>query len=362
MAPRVAAGATVPAVPARTLTGALIVVVASLLAAVPAGAQSAPTVVGPYDGQVPFRCELQNVGTGTDFPDPGADPFCVEFDKTNQNVTDFGLVDFTAQEPARVAAAGSKCFYFQRDHWTGSVIQGQQPEAWHWDGNYFYDRARGVGGVSVRDFRVGGTPQDASVFAPPAYQPYFDPDGGGGVEVLLESDPDPSCAVKVDTPAERDQVYGDRGLYRDCIQPGGALRGKRVGRVRLGITRKQALTKLGPPRNHRHGSDRWCLIGKGQLRIEYAGRAGPATLIRSSGRGHSAHGVARGDSLRRAARRLDLVRSFDVGGTRVFSAGVANGRLLLIGVAARRVHWIAIADRDRLRSQSALRRALKRTL
>ena len=48
---------------------------------------------------------IQNVGFGTDFPDPDADPFCVEFDKRRQNFTEFGIVDFLAQEPARVAAA-----------------------------------------------------------------------------------------------------------------------------------------------------------------------------------------------------------------------------------------------------------------
>ena len=43
---------------------------------------AAATPVVPWDGTNPFRCQLQNVGTGADFPDPGADPFCVEFDKT----------------------------------------------------------------------------------------------------------------------------------------------------------------------------------------------------------------------------------------------------------------------------------------
>jgi hypothetical protein len=83
----------------------------------PAGAvaQSSPQPFAPYDGSIPFRCELQDAGTGTEFPDPEADPFCVKYDKTSQNVTDFGLVDFLSKEPARVAAAAPKCFYFQRD-------------------------------------------------------------------------------------------------------------------------------------------------------------------------------------------------------------------------------------------------------
>jgi len=179
----------------------------ALVAAAGASAQAPPTVVGPYDGSIPFRCELQSVGTGTGFPDPGADPFCVEFDKTNQNVTDLGIASFAAQEPARVAAAGSKCFYFQRDHWTGSIVQGQTPELWHWDGNYWFDRARGLGGASVRNLRVGGQPMSAAPYVPAAYRPYFDEAGGGGVQVLLATNPDPVCAAKVDTPAERDRIW-----------------------------------------------------------------------------------------------------------------------------------------------------------
>src|SRR2546421_6298070 len=105
---------------------------AALGALLPAGAsaqgQGNPTM--QYDGHMPFNCELQDVGLGTDFPHPEADPFCVEFDKTQQNVTDLGLIDFASREPARVAAAAPKCFYFQRDHWTGSIVQGTKPETY----------------------------------------------------------------------------------------------------------------------------------------------------------------------------------------------------------------------------------------
>ena len=91
---------------------------AAAVALVGAGAAAADAYA-PYDGSNPFNCELQSVGTGTSFPHPDADPFCVEFDKTQQNVTDFGIADFLSKEPARVAAASPKCFYFQHDHWTG---------------------------------------------------------------------------------------------------------------------------------------------------------------------------------------------------------------------------------------------------
>jgi hypothetical protein len=175
--------------------GRLRVGIALVIALAAASPASARTPVVPWDGTNPFRCQNQNVGTGVDFPDPGADPFCVEFDKTQQNITDFGLVEFLAMEPARVAAAVPKCFYFQHDHWTGSIVQGQPPELWHWDGSYFFDKAQGIGGVYVSDLR-------SVLFGPVT----------GGVRLLSLGQVDPICAAKVDTPQERRRVYRRGGF------------------------------------------------------------------------------------------------------------------------------------------------------
>lgn len=322
----------------------------ALGAAAPASAQEP---LGPYDGQNPFRCQLQDVGTGTEFPDPDADPFCVRFDKTSQNVTEFGLADFLANEPARVAAAAPKCFYYQRDHWTGSVVQGEPPELWHWVGSYFFDKAKGVGGVHVRDFRVGGVPFDASPYAPPEYQPYLAPGGGGGVRVLLESEPDPTCAARVDTPEERQAIYRDEPRERACVAPGGRLRGKRVGAVRLGMAKRTVRERLGEPRKRRHGTDRWCVIGAADLRVAYV--RGRARLIRTSVRGQELRGVAPGDRARRARRKLGRP-GFRAAGARVIALP-GKRRLALAGLAGKRVRWLALADR-RLASP---RRALERT-
>jgi hypothetical protein len=175
--------------------GRLRVGIALVFALAAASPGSAQTPVVPWDGTNPFRCQNQNVGTGVDFPDPGADPFCVEFDKTQQNITDFGLVEFLAMEPARVAAAVPKCFYFQHDHWTGSIVQGQPPELWHWDGSYFFDKAQGIGGVYVSDLR-------SVLFGPVT----------GGVRLVSLGQVDPICAAKVDTPQERRRVYRRGGF------------------------------------------------------------------------------------------------------------------------------------------------------
>jgi hypothetical protein len=187
------------------------VAVAALACSAPAFGQG-PTPVGPWDGRLPFRCQIQDVGTGTSFPHPNADPFCVEFDKTKQDVTNLGLVDFLSREPARVAAAVPKCFYFQRDHWTGSIDQAQGPELWHWDGDYFFDKALGLGGVSVHNLRIGGVPMDAARYAPDVLKPFFHAGGGGGAMLLLKSRPDPTCAAKVDARKERRRIY--RAWYR----------------------------------------------------------------------------------------------------------------------------------------------------
>ena len=109
---------------------ALVGIATAALALIPASAYGQGPAE-PFDGTIPFDCVLQQVGTGADFPDPDADPFCVEYDKRHQNVTQGGVVEFLSLEPARVAAASPKCFYFQRDHWTGSLVQGQPPELWH---------------------------------------------------------------------------------------------------------------------------------------------------------------------------------------------------------------------------------------
>jgi hypothetical protein len=157
---------------------------------------------------------VQRVGTGTSFPDPGADPFCVEFDKRSQNVTDLGVVDFLLNEPARVAAASTKCFYHQTDHWTGSVEQGQPPELWHWDGRYFFDKAKAVGGVSLTNLRLGGVTVDPRLLPgfPMQLWPYFGP-GRGGARLVNLGVAEPTCAAKVDTPAEARRVYRQPPLY-----------------------------------------------------------------------------------------------------------------------------------------------------
>ena len=172
-----------------------------------AGTAASAAPVAPYNGANPFKCKLQKLGTGTEYKKPNADPLCVEFDKTNQNVTELGIVDFLMNEPARTAAAVPKCFYYQVDHWTGSIEQGGQPTLWHWDGMYFFDKAKGMGGVHVQNLTIGGVPADPSLLPgfPSEYSPYFGPGEGGAYATLGAGTPE--CAAKVNTPEKARKVY-----------------------------------------------------------------------------------------------------------------------------------------------------------
>jgi hypothetical protein len=168
-----------------------------MLTPAPAGAAR---LVG-YDGSNPFNCKLQNVGQGTKFPDPHADPFCVEYDKTHQNITQLGIIDFLSQEPARTAAANDKCFYFQADHWYSSVIQtNQQTAIYNWDGDYFFDKARGVGGAYVNHFAINNSSGDPTALPgfPPEWKPYFSY-GRGGVQATDSIPVDPRCVAYAKT-------------------------------------------------------------------------------------------------------------------------------------------------------------------
>jgi hypothetical protein len=134
---------------------------AGVLTLVILGAMAPPAAalpaLEPWDGSNPFNCALQPAGFEALGPDPAADPYCVEFDKTRQNVTELGILDFVVKEPARVAAALPKCFYYQADHWRGSIVQDdERTKLYEFHGRYFFDKARGEGGAHVTDVGAGG--------------------------------------------------------------------------------------------------------------------------------------------------------------------------------------------------------------
>jgi hypothetical protein len=242
---------------------ALIGVLAIVLWAAPGARALAPP--SPWDGSNPYNCTLQDAGFKATGPDPGADPYCVQFDKTQQNVTQLGLVSFLLEEPARVAAAVPKCFYFQADHWRGSVIQSDgRTVLYEFIGHYFFNKATGDGGAWVTGFSLGGQTFDPTMLPgfPPQYGQYFGP-GTGGM-ITHDSVPvDPQCvALAQQHPGG---VYAQPDRAPRCAPGGGAITRRGVGPVALGARDATVQGELGPPGAVRRGFLRYCVTGGGEL-------------------------------------------------------------------------------------------------
>lgn len=243
-------------------------VVALLLALLFAGtralASSSPT---PWDGRNPYVCQIQNAGRGTKVPDPGADPYCVNFDKTNQNVTQLGLVKFLSLEPARTQSAAPKCFYYQQDHWRGSVIQSDaQTKTYEFYGHYFFNKATGDGGVWVTDFNINGKTFDPASLPgfPPQYGQYFGP-GTGGFITHNAVPVDPTCAAKAR--ANPAKIYSSTADAPRCVAATGPVGRRRLGPVRLGQSEQSVRSALGPPGAVKRGFLRYCARRGGQLLV-----------------------------------------------------------------------------------------------
>lgn len=318
---------------------------------VPAAASSSPS---PWDGTNPFNCVLQNAGFGPTGPDPGADPYCVYFDKTHQNVSQGGVVDFLDKEPARTAAASPKCFYFQSDHWRSSVVQSNQHTViYEWAGHYFFNKATGDGGAWVNDFSVNGQTFDPSTLPgfPPQYGRYFGP-GTGGFITHNDVPVDPACVAL----AKREKVY-PQGAH--CVPGVGKVGRRGLGPLTLGQREDAVRAELGPPRAVKRGFLRYCVTGGGALLVgERGDRSGtlgsggraPAVMLATTSRsfvlGARLHVGSRSSRRGRRLRRgMTVVR-------------LRNGVLAL--VSHRRVRELVVYNPRAIRNWRALRGYLLR--
>jgi hypothetical protein len=274
---------------------------AAALCVLTPAALAAPAPYGPWDGKRPFPCTVQDVGTGTDFPDPGADPFCVKFDKTHQNVTEFGIADFLLKEPARVAAAVNKCQYFQKDHWTGRIIDNRPgTEIYNYRGRYFFDKSSGAGGVFVKQLRILGKPVDFSEQpgVPPEFGQYFTKDGGGA-KIDFQFPETPFCSAGAATaraasasaaaadptePYVSDDYYTTptppAGVGPACVKVAKRVGKKGIGAVTLGQRTGDVKKALGTPGKAAADFYRYCtrrpagkrlLVGLDGRRVVFVG-------------------------------------------------------------------------------------------
>ena len=322
-----------------------LMVAAVLLAATPAGLADAQGPSG-WDGKNPFACTLQQVGTGTDFPQPNADPFCVEFDKTHQNVDKLGVVDFLSKEPARVAAASPKCFYFQSDHWRGTVSESvPQSETYAWDGHYYFNKATGAGGAYVENFRIGGQSGDPTSVPgfPEEYKKYFSK-GRGGVQAVGDVQADPRCATKPNPSGPSGGSGGSGGgSGPKCRVAGGRIRSG-IDRVKLGMKRAAARRAQGMPITENPTWATWCFDRGGNLAAAFKGRG--AELVWTNSRPFTTDGIHTTSSAHHAHRMLQGERR--VGSVRnatVFTA-TERKRQLVVGLRSGHVGWMAVAPKN----------------
>jgi hypothetical protein len=339
---------------------------ALLAAAAVAQAAEPPT---PWDGVNPFECELQQADMNGKGPQPEADPYCIEFDKRRQNVSQLGVVEFLGKEPERVAAASPKCFYFQSDHWRGSIVQEDaSTKTYEWDGHYFFDKARGEGGVWVSNFNFGGQTGDPRSIPgfPEQWKPFFGP-GTGGFRTHNSVEADPRCAERAKREAAR--IYaGEGGPGSRCMTPGGRVGARRLGPARLGDSEAELRRGLGPPRRVSRGFLRWCVDRGGRFlagqRGDRSGDLGEgsseqAVLLLSTSRAFRFRGVSPGVGVRALKRRLPrAVGLVKEARTRVFLA--RPGSRVILGVRGGRVRYVGVRNKRAVGTKRALKRYLQR--
>ena len=323
-------------------------VAAVVLAAALPQLATAQSGLSGWDGKNPFACTLQQLGGGTDFPEPDADPFCVEYDKRHQNIDKLGLVEFLSKEPARVSAAGPKCFYFQHDHWVGTIVEGnQQTQTYAWDGSYYYDKAKGTGGVYVENFTFNGQTGDPTLLPgfPTQYKPYFG-NGRGGVRKSGEVPVDPACVEK----AKQHDPYATGGpggpgpdSGKNCRVPGGQV-DRGIGGIRLGQTRRSVRKTLGAPTKESLTWVNYCMTGGGRLMAAFSKRGsdGRVILVFTNARPFDLRGIRTGDSTSRAHSRLN--GEYRMKGERGHRPlGVREpSQLLLVGTFRGHVMFVAV--------------------
>lgn len=333
-----------------------------------ASALSSPT---PWDGTNPFNCVIQNAGLGTTVPDPGADPYCVQFDKTNQNVEQLGIVQFLLEEPARTAAAVPKCFYFQEDHWRGSISQSDGTAVYEFYGHYFFNKATGDGGVWVTDFTVNGQTFDPASLPgfPTQYGQDFGP-GTGGFITHNDVPADPSCAATAN--GNPGSVYPQSTGPR-CLPDVGPVDRRALGPVALGAREDSLRAELGPPELVKRGFLHYCVSGGGELLVGQPGdRSGnlgtggrePTVIVLTTARWFLLRG--RRNRTIAVGSKLHAVRLAFPHGSQL--ARVDHNRVLLvdrailIGERGGRVSFLAVYSASAVRTGRGLTSFLGRAL
>jgi hypothetical protein len=170
------------------------------------------------------------------------------------------------------------------------------------------------------------------------------------------------------------QGVGDAIAYllTRCARPAGRVRGRRLGRLRLGAPRRRHRAAFPSYSRPRPRIDRFCLTDGRHIRVGYPGArilrsvgrghrrrvSGRAVLILSSSRHYRIKGITRGSLPRALRARFRRTRSFRIGANRWY---LARGRAarLVFKVRGGRVREVGIADFALTRGRQQARRFLR---
>jgi hypothetical protein len=166
-----------------------------------------------WNGANPFRCTLQTAGPRPGGADPGADPYCLQFNPSHPHFIDQGIVDFLLKKPGRVAAASPKCFSFQSSRWRGAVSRWDPVAIYAFAAHYFFDKATGDAGTWVTGFTVFG--RTFNPRALPGFPPGYGRDfrlGTGGFIRHHAVPTSPRCITRA--ARRREAIYRTRPASR----------------------------------------------------------------------------------------------------------------------------------------------------
>jgi hypothetical protein len=130
------------------------------------------------------------------------------------------------------------------------------------------------------------------------------------------------------------------------------VRRGRIGRFRVGDSRRRIGSLAGRPGRRGRRSLRYCVGGGGRLLVALTGRNRSA-LIATTARGHAARGVRRGSSLRALRRAYPSARRVT---RRLWQDGSTG---ILFGVKSGRVRFVAVVDRRLFGERRSLERHLR---
>jgi hypothetical protein len=157
------------------------------------------------------------------------------------------------------------------------------------------------------------------------------------------------CAASGSSPSRR------RASRPSCLARRSPIGPRNIGRVRVGVSRRAMLRRVGPrPTRRTRRYLRWCVKGgRGQVTAVFGSR-GRSVLVKSTAARHGIRRLYPGTSVRRLRRSFPGARRIS---RTLFRAGARSPRLLVLRGA--KVRYLAVFDRRSLRTPRAIRRYLR---